>query len=195
MHSTPPHPHVSPCPSVSRRPFVVTGKNAYIDQSLFGSPIAHSPTVHTDGCKAQLSPSAGKTAGTPPHTKGPTAAAAKGGTNKLASMLAPSSHDVLTLTKSHLERMLAKSPVLTPAEREARRREAQEAAEAELAAVRRACATAASKAVERRAAVIAAQPPSEMDALRATERAAVVQRAQAAFLEERDGVKLSELGM
>ena len=160
------------------RPRIITGKNAYVDDTLFGSPArspVRSPTAKQLGpADQQPAPKALSRAASP--SKGAPAA------------LLPAKHDVVAISKSQLERMLAKSPILTPQELEARRKAAEAAYEEEQAKAR-ARRTLMQQQAE---AAKAAAPPSEMDKIRERERLEVVVRAQAAALQERDDVKVMD---
>eukprot|EP00887_Chlorella_sp_A99_P006300 scaffold3.g6300.t1 len=160
-------PHGSPA-----RPRIVTGKNAYVDESLFGAPPR---------------PSSGKMAGAAPQVRRQgSKTASPSRSPAAAASLIPSAKRELAISKDQLERMLAKASVLSPEETAARRRELAEAQEEELAKAR----AAHQQARAQEAAAKAALPPSEMDAVRERERREVMARAQQAFLAERDDVKV-----
>ncbi|KAI7840290.1 hypothetical protein COHA_006072 [Chlorella ohadii] len=153
----------------SRRPQIVA-RNSYVDETLFGCS-ARSP-------KACGSPSSAS--GASPCRGSPAAA-------KAVSPLAAGKGGAVVLSKSHLDRMMQKSPVLTPEEQEAARREAQEQLERELAEAK--AARAARDAAAAAAEACRTQPKTEMELLRERERHEVISKAQLALLEEKEEIR------
>lgn len=75
-----------------------------------------------------------------------------------------------------------KSPILTPEEQEARRREAEARLEEELAAAKQARAERAAAAAEAERRAVEEAPKTEMERLREQDRLRVISRAQLALL-------------
>ncbi|PSC68396.1 flagella associated [Micractinium conductrix] len=161
--------------STSRHPQIVA-KNSYVDETLFGCSSRSSPAGSP--AKQKGLSAAGSGAASPACTRspGPAVALARDGT--------------VMLSKSHLDRMMQKSPILTPEEMEQRRAEAQEKLEKELAEAQAARAARAAAAAEAERAAVAAEPKTEMERIREKKRLETISKAQLALLEDKEEVRL-----